>query len=76
MDLNDKIVTKADPTKCQQASVQKKWYILYHELGHDVLNLENGEAGKMMFNFAEREYTWEEFFEDKEYMFKAFKKNN
>jgi len=76
MNLDDKIVIKVDPTKWQKASVQKKWYILYHELGHDVLNLEHGEAGKMMFNFAEREYTWEEFFEDKEYMFKAFKKNN
>jgi hypothetical protein len=76
MNLDDKIVIKVDPTKWQEASVQKKWYILYHELGHDVLNLEHGEAGKMMFNFAEREYTWEEFFEDKEYMFKAFKKNN
>ena len=74
MNLDDKIVIKVDPTKWQKASVQKKWYILYHELGHDVLNLDHGEAGKMMFNFAEREYTWEEFFEDKEYMFKSYKK--
>ena len=76
MNLDDKIVIKVDPSKWQEASVQKKWYILYHELGHDVLNLEHGEGGKMMFNFSEKDYTWEEFFEDKEYMFKAFKKNN
>ena len=51
------------------ASIQKKWYILYHELGHDVLNLNHGEGGKMMFNFADREYSWDEFYQDKDYMF-------
>jgi hypothetical protein len=73
MNDDDAIVIKVDPDKWQKASDAKKWYILYHELGHDVLNLEHGEGGKMMFNYAEREYTWEEFFEDKEYMFNSYK---
>lgn len=73
MNYDDAIVIKVDPDKWQKASDAKKWYILYHELGHDVLNLEHGEGGKMMFNYAEREYTWEEFFEDKEFMFNSYK---
>jgi len=66
---DDEIIIKVDPVAWKNASIQKKWYVLYHELGHDVLNFEHGQAGKMMFNFADRDYTWEEFFEDKEYMF-------
>ena len=68
-DANIKI--KVDPIEWRNSSKQKKWYILYHELGHDVLNLEHGNGGKMMFNFADREYTWEEFVDDKKYMFKS-----
>jgi len=63
------IVIKVDPNKWASASKVKRWYILYHELGHDVLNLDHGEGGKMMFNFADRDYSWNEFFEDKKYMF-------
>ena len=63
------IVIKVDPKKWANASKEKRWYILYHELGHDVLNLDHGEGGKMMFNFADRDYSWNEFFKDKKYMF-------
>ena len=66
---NSKIIIKVDPEKWGDASVEKRWYILYHELGHDVLNLEHGEGGKMMFNFAEKEYSWDDFIKDKKYMF-------
>lgn len=76
MFINEEIIIKVDPNQWQQASPSKKWYVLYHELGHDYLNLRHGEAGKMMFNYVDREYTWEEFYKDKEYMFKAFKINN
>ena len=38
----------------------------------DVLNLGHGEGGKMMFNFSDRGYSWDEFFEDKEEMFSVF----
>ncbi len=69
MNNDDSIIIKVDPMSWANASIQKKWYILYHELGHDVLNLNHGEGGKMMFNFADREYSWDEFYQDKDYMF-------
>ncbi len=63
------IKIKVDPEKWINSTLEKKWYVLYHELGHDVLNLDHGQGGKMMFNFADKEYNWDEFFKDKEYMF-------
>lgn len=70
------IIIKVDPEKWYKSSVIKRWYILYHELGHDILNFEHGQGGKMMFNFAEKEYTWEDFFIDKDYMLDAYKTKN
>ena len=68
-DNDSTIIIKVDPEKWANASKEKRWYVLYHELGHDVLNLDHGEGGKMMFNFADRDYSWNEFFKDKKYMF-------
>jgi hypothetical protein len=68
MNNDSKILIKVDPEKWANASKEKRWYVLYHELGHDVLNLEHGEDGKMMFNFTDRDYSWEEFVKDKNYM--------
>ena len=75
MDNDEIVVIKIDPENWSKSSITKRWYLMYHELGHDVLNLEHGESGKMMFTFSDREYKWEEFFKDKEYMFKYFTKN-
>ena len=69
MNNDDQIVIRVDPTNWQKSDLIKKWYVIYHELGHDVLNLDHGEGGKMMFNFVDREYTWDEFYNDKDYMF-------
>ena len=71
---DNKIELKIDPVKWQNSSVPKRWYLIYHELGHDVLNLNHGNGGKMMFNFADRGYSWNEFWEDRNYMFNSFKK--
>ena len=72
--FNDKeIIIKVSPEKWSKSSNPKKWYILYHELGHDVLNLQHGQGGKMMFNFTEKDYTWDDFFKDKDYMFNSMK---
>lgn len=68
------IKIQIDPEKWAKSSSQKRWYVLYHELGHDVLNLEHGQGGKMMFNFVDRNYTWDEFFNDKQYMFNFLNK--
>ena len=67
------ILIKVDPEKWAKSSIEKRWYVLYHELGHDVLNLEHGQGGKMMFNFADKEYTWDDFFKDKDYMINFIK---
>ena len=73
---NDSVINlKIDPENWAKSSLQKKWYLLYHELGHDVLNLGHGEGGKMMFNFIDRDYKWEEFINDKNYMFNYYKNN-
>jgi hypothetical protein len=62
------IKIKVDPENWAKSNIEKRWYVLYHELGHDILNLEHGQGGKMMFNFADKEYSWDDFFQDKEYM--------
>ena len=69
---DDKILIKIDPENWQKSSLEKRLYVIYHELGHDVLNLDHGEGGKMMFNFVDKNYTLEEFVEDRDYMFKSF----
>ena len=70
---NNKIVLRIDPQKWERATSLERWYTIYHELGHDVLNLRHGEGGDMMFNFSiDSNYTWEDFFEDRDYMFKYF----
>ena len=66
---NDRLIKLViDPKKWSESSIPKRWYLLYHELGHDVLNLDHGQGGKMMFNFADRGYSWNEFWVDKTYM--------
>jgi uncharacterized protein (TIGR02145 family) len=69
---DENILLKVNPIKWAEASNQKKWYIIYHELGHDVLNLLHGEGDKMMFNFIDKKYTWTEFFDDRKKMFDIY----
>ena len=67
------IIIKIDPEMWEKSSLVKRWYILYHELGHDILNLQHGEGGKMMFNFINKEYTWDDFINDRATMFDIYK---
>lgn len=71
---DNKIELKIDPVKWENSSIPKRWYLIYHELGHDVLNLKHGNGGKMMFNFADKGYSWKEFWEDRNYMFNSYKR--
>jgi len=71
---DEEIIIKVNPQDWSNASNPKRWYILYHELGHDVLNLKHGQGGKMMFNYSEKDYNWEDFIKDKDYMFSSMKK--
>ncbi len=72
MNNDSEITIKIDPEKWSDASPPKRWYLLYHELGHDVLNLSHGNGGKMMFPFIDKGYSWDEFWQDKEYMLNTF----
>ena len=76
IDNDENIAIQVDPVEWDRASLARKWYTIYHELGHDVLNLYHGDGGKMMFNFADIDYSWNQFFEDKKFMFDIYKKKN
>ena len=69
IDNDQNIVIKVDPDQWMDADYANRWYILYHELGHDVLNFRHGEGGRMMFNYPTKNYSWEEFFKDRSNMF-------
>ncbi len=74
---DSKVLLKIDSEKWVKATTMKRWYILYHELGHDVLNLRHGQGGKMMFPFPlNNEFTMSSFVKDRDYMFKSFLKIN
>ena len=39
-DDDSKVTVVVDPENWYAANQAKRWYIIYHELGHDILNLE------------------------------------
>ena len=75
---NDKLIDiEIKDSYWDKSSKEKRWYILYHELGHDVLNLKHGEGGVMMFTYPNKaNYSWEDFIRDRSTMFKYYKKKN
>ena len=76
LDYDSDIYIKVDPAKWINSSPAKRWYILYHELGHDVLNLRHGQGGRMMFNYPTKNYTWKDFFNDRHEMFMFYLNKN
>ena len=73
---NNNVKIRVNPKEWSKSDLPTKWYIIYHELGHDILNLEHGEGGKMMFNYSNQKHSWDEFFEDKKTMFEFYNKWN
>lgn len=73
--VDGEVIVVVDPDKWEESSLYKKWYIIYHELGHDLLNLSHGEGGKMMFNYTKDDYSMEEFIQDREEMFTLYFQN-
>ena len=73
--MNDdgKVLVIVDPENWQAANQSKRWYIIYHELGHDILNLEHGECGPMMNERASSNYSWDRLEKDKNIMFEKYK---
>lgn len=72
MNDDENIRIKIDPSKWVKSTSLERWYTIYHELGHDVLNFKHGEGGKMMFNYTFKEYSWSDFENDKQYMFESY----
>ena len=72
---DDRITIEIDPSKWQSLSTPEKWYTMYHELGHDILNLEHGQGGRMMFNLSYKNARWLNFMQDKNKMFEYFWKD-
>ena len=72
-DDDNKLLVLVDPENWYAANQVKRWYIIYHELGHDILNLEHGEGGAMMDERASGKYTWDRLEKDKTIMFETYK---
>ena len=71
---NDKeVIIAIDPDRWLQASPEKRWYIIYHELGHDILNFEHGTGGPMMYPETSGSYDWSRLEKDKTTMFSFYK---
>lgn len=67
---NDQVVEiKIDRDNWFQSSPAHRWYVLYHELGHDILNLRHGSGGKMMDPVSDLGYSWDEFWTARQDMF-------
>lgn len=75
MNDDDNVLVLVDPENWYDANQSKRWYIIYHELGHDILNLEHGECGPMMNESTSGSYNWDRLERDKNTMFNNFKKN-
>ncbi len=75
MNDDSKVEIQVDAQQWKDATPSKKWYILYHELGHDLLNLNHGNGGEMMYNYGKSDYSWNEWIEAKDYMLMSYKNN-
>ena len=73
MNDDDNVLVLVDPENWYDANQSKRWYIIYHELGHDILNLEHGECGPMMNETASGNYSWDRLEKDKNTMFETYK---
>lgn len=73
MNDDDSVLVLVDPENWYEANQPKRWYIIYHELGHDILNLDHGECGPMMNERASGNYSWNRLEKDKNTMFEMYK---
>ena len=70
------VLVKVDPENWNAASDAKRWYIIYHELGHDILDFEHGTGGDLMNPVAPFAVTYAELIELKNKMFETYKNKN
>jgi hypothetical protein len=76
MNNDKKVLILVDPENWNNANQSLRYYIIYHELGHDILNLEHGEGGRMMNPYKEGQFSWSRFEIDKTEMFNKYKVRN
>ena len=74
MNNDSEVIIAIDPDSWYKASPAKRWYIMYHELGHDILNFEHGVGGPMMNPETSGSYDWARFEKDKSIMLNHYKK--
>lgn len=74
-DNDSKVLVFVDPEDWNTATQSLRYYIVYHELGHDILNLDHGEGGDMMNAYKQGSYSWQRFESDKTTMFDWYKAN-
>ena len=74
MNNDNEVFIAIDPDSWYKASPAKRWYIMYHELGHDILNFEHGVGGPMMNPETSGSYNWTRFEKDKSIMLNHYKK--
>ena len=74
---NDKKVNiVVNPTAWLDASPAKRLAIIYHELGHDILNLDHkAEKGPLMSKYAREDFSFEDLYELRIEMFNDYKSN-
>ena len=57
----------------KKSNIDTRLYVLFHELGRDILNFDYNQAGKMTSKLTVGDtYTWEQFSVDREVMFQVF----
>ena len=71
-DDDSKVDILVNPDLWENFNDSKKFYIIYHELGHDLFNFNHGNGGKMMFNYADKKIGWEDFMSDRINMFESY----
>ena len=71
---DDRVHIVVNPAAWKAASPAKRLAIIYHELGHDILNFEhNSEEGPLMSIYARSDYSFEDLYELKTQMFNDYK---
>ena len=67
---DDKVHVVVNPYWWNQASPAKRLAIMYHELGHDILNFDHdSDEGPLMSVYAQSDYTYEDLFALRAQMF-------
>ena len=71
---DDKVYVVVNPNAWMAASPAKRLAIMYHELGHDILNFEHAsDKGPLMSVYAREDYSFEDLFLLKNEMFTDYK---